>query len=475
VAGINSTGTGAYVTSGSASISASAGDPYWYQTALLLNGDTINDTSRYARTGTASASAVSSTAQKKFGTGSLYFSTTSDAIAFPTTGGGFNLDGDFVVEWWQYLTGTAANVIGSPVLLGYFNVFWSGSTLSVGSYISSTDNRRAVFTGLTPASNQWQHIAVSRTGLTNRLYIGGTLVGTQTQGGIHPIHPSTLQIGTQPFGNATIGYIDDLRITCMSNRGYTTSTITVPTASPATSQASGPFAVVLTPSTTSFTVPVGYTSMKAWAVGGGGSNSVIRPGGAGGCAYKTWSVTGGSSVTMSIGAGGPNSGGASTSGQGGNTTVTYGGVTITGQGGSQGITGGSAVGSYAGGSFSGGDGGATGGSGAGSYYNNGDNYGGAVDGNGAAAGAGQGDGSSVVGNSRRRVMTDVSGLQAALTLSGMSTTEVSAMAGAFGSGSAGNKYGHVNPGIGGGGCMDTTGGGAWGETGGSGAVVLYFS
>jgi hypothetical protein len=72
-------------------------------------------------------------------------------------------------------------------------------------------------------------------------------------------------------------------------------------------------------------------------------------------------------------------------------------------------------------------------------------------------------------------MTDISGLKAAVTLAGFSTTESCNTFGAFGSGTAGNKYGHVKAGYGGGGCMDTIGGGAWGEVGGAGVVVLYFS
>jgi hypothetical protein len=439
---------------------------------LLLNGDAVTDTSRFARTITTSGSAASSTAQKKFGTGSLYLPANSDYFSIPTTAGGFNMDADYVIEWWQYLTGTPGGIIGNPQL-GYFRLTWNsaGTTLTVG------DGTTCVFTGITLTSSQWQHIAIARSGTTNRLYINGTLINTQTDGTVHLIHPTSVRLCYGVFANGTVGYIDDFRWTCGTNRGYTGSTITVPTASPATSQASGPFAILLSPGITSFTVPSGYTSMKAWAVGGGGSNGSTNYGGAGGCAYKTWSVTGGSTVTMSVGAGGPKWGAnTSVSGAGGNTTVTYGGVTITGQGGTQG-GGGASGNNYAGGSFSGGDGGAAGGSGSGSIYTgNGDYYGGAVGGN-ASAIAGTGvDNSSSVGNCRRRVMTDISGLKAAVALAGFSTTETCNALGAFGSGSAGNKYGSVGAGYGGGGALDNTiGNWSTAQAGGAGAVVLYFS
>jgi hypothetical protein len=373
---------------------------------------------------------------------------------------------NFTIEWWQYLTSygssTVANVLGATTIGTYFRLGWNISTsnsLTLG--VSST----VVFTGATPTANQWQHIAISRTDSTNRLYINGTLINTQTDRTAHLIDPTSIRIGFQTFVNGLVGYVDDFRWTCGSNRGYTGSTITVPTAAFPDSQGTSPFAVVLTKGETSFTVPAGFTSMKAWAVGGGGSNgNFMNPGGAGGCAYKTWSVSAGNTISMSVGAGGPSSGGGSASGQGGNTTVTFGGVTITGQGGTQG--GGGVNGTnYAGGGFSGGDGGVNGGSGFGTYYNDSDSYGGAVGGNGAST-----------GTCKRRIMTDISGLQAALTLAGMSTTETCGGAGSFGAGSAGNKYGTVAAGIGGGGACDAASYGfGTAQPGGNGAVVLYFS
>lgn len=102
-----------------------------------------------------------------------------------------------------------------------------------------------------------------------------------------------------------------------------------------------PVAYVLT-SGTSYTVPSGATSMKAWVIGGGGGGGYDTSGcggeidgGYSGESVKTYSVTGGATITYSVGAAGVK---GSTSGPpaptaGGNTTLTYGGVTITGTGG----------------------------------------------------------------------------------------------------------------------------------------------
>jgi hypothetical protein len=75
-------------------------------------------------------------------------------------------------------------------------------------------------------------------------------------------------------------------------------------------------------------------------------------------------------------------------------------------------------------------------------------------------------------------MTDVSGLKAALALAGISTSETCGTTAAFGSGCAGNKYGSVSAGIGGGGAgMANYNFASYGpkQAGGSGAVILYFT
>jgi hypothetical protein len=206
-----------------------------------------------------------------------------------------------------------------------------------------------------------------------------------------------------------------------------------------------PTALLLT-SGTSYTVPTGASSMKAWAVGQGGNagSSYTRTSGAGGTAYKTWSCSGGQTVSYSVGA---TSGGAS-------TTVTFGGTTITGFGGGY-----AGSNNYSGGTFSGGDGGANGGSGGLYIYKSG-----AVGGN------------TTVSCSNRNAMTDISGLKAAVGLAGGKTTEDCGDTAAFGSGGGWTK-----------GQSDTTwraagyGGGTGVNPRGasgvppSGAVVLYFT
>jgi hypothetical protein len=216
--------------------------------------------------------------------------------------------------------------------------------------------------------------------------------------------------------------------------------------------------------------------MKAWAVGGGGGGGANFAngggwewsGGAGGTAYKTWSVSGGNSVSFSIGAGADAYGATSVRYYGNDTTVTFSGVTITGGGGSK--TTSSFTKYDKGGVFSGGDGGANGGDGGGYWDTQYWGSGGAVGGNAGSEGFFGG------GTCHRFIMTDVSGLKAALALAGVNTTESCQTQAAFGSGSAGNKYGLIaTPGLGGGGHSMTGGQGLPNVAGGNGAVILYFT
>jgi|694.fasta_scaffold88706_2 hypothetical protein len=208
-----------------------------------------------------------------------------------------------------------------------------------------------------------------------------------------------------------------------------------------------PFAVVLTASGT-YGLPSGATTMKAWAIGGGSS-------GAGGCAYKSWSILESDEApTFTVGAGayGQNV-------SAGSTSLTFRGTTITGNGGNGYAT-------FAGGSFSGGDGGANGGSGSSGEYGSFPwqrRNGGAVGGNGTWT-------LSVL----RMPATDVNGLFAAVSLAGLKTVEDGGAEPAFGSGGGtAQTDGDKGPGIGGGDSFSPFGGRT--SMGGSGAVVLYFT
>lgn len=428
-------------------------DSYYNQVALLLHGEAASDSSRYNRAiATTSAYGTTpvsiSSVQKKFGTGSFYFpprdsgqSQSYSHTTINTTGKGFDVYGDFVLEWWQYLSNVTdqAYIFSSGTTNGQgtdsFGQDWNWSAGTIRAV--GFNNSSLISHGGSLIANQWQYIAISRAGQTIRLYVDGALKGSTTNEFALLSNATTARIGGAAFLRAIEnGYIDELRLTNGINRGYIGSSIPVPTAPFPDAQATGAFAVILT-SGTSFTVPSGYTSMKAWAIGQGSKNGGL-PGSAGGVAYKTWSVTGGSTVSYAVG--------NSFADAGANTTVTYSGSTISGNGAS--VFG-------AGGSYSGGDGGANGGG----PYNSGDDYtGGAIGGTAATS----------IGSGLRRPATNVSGLFVAITLAGGVSAESGASA-AIGSGGwlNGKDGSALGAGYGGGRSTNAT------ET--PGAVVLSFS
>jgi len=87
-----------------------------------------------------------------------------------------------------------------------------------------------------------------------------------------------------------------------------------------------------------FTVPTGYSSVKIWVVGGGGIGYIYcdggpsTTGGRGGISHRTWSVSGGETISYSVG--GTLSGRyCGIPANGASSTATLNGVTITGTGG----------------------------------------------------------------------------------------------------------------------------------------------
>jgi hypothetical protein len=238
VAGVNGIGTGAFSTA-SAAVTPIAGDTYFSSVSLLLpmdgTGSTFVDASLFGRAVTAAGNATQSTAQSKWGGKSGYCDgdgdyLTSLAPAFGTQ--------DWVIEGWFYPTGSFGGTLvtarSSTGVVGGPTVVIDGSGL-LQYFIASADNSTwqiaGTGSGVSLTLNAWQHIAIVRSGSTLRAYkdgVGGTSVsiseGIGTNGNL------SLMAGSAAGGQNVSGYVDDFRITVGSDRGYTGSTITVPTA-----------------------------------------------------------------------------------------------------------------------------------------------------------------------------------------------------------------------------------------------------
>jgi hypothetical protein len=150
-----------------------------------------------------------------------------------------DLPGDFTIEFWQYfVSGAAVGIISRPNGSGINPV---ALDLVTGVYrlrasSNGTSHDLAVtFGGQAPTANTWEHIALTRSGNTWRLFRAGTQIGTTTSSITPFISTNPLIIGARvTTANFFNGNIDDLRITKKNIARYTAN-FTPPTAAHPTS------------------------------------------------------------------------------------------------------------------------------------------------------------------------------------------------------------------------------------------------
>ena len=165
-----------------------------------------------------------STSVKKYGTGSMYFDGTGDALVGQNTPN-ISLSGNFTIEAWVYQTDAGQNApqlsIGDASTSNGILLFINTSQ-QLGYFINSAGSA----SGTAPI-NTWHHIAVVRSGSNITTYLNGVtqniVTYSATFSGV-PYFGATVYSGVTYYG---AGYIDDLRIT----KGYAryTANFTPPT------------------------------------------------------------------------------------------------------------------------------------------------------------------------------------------------------------------------------------------------------
>ena len=197
-------------------------DPFYNYVSLLLpmngsnNSTTFTDKSSNALTVTANGDAKISTTQKRYGISSAYFDGTGDYLSVAYASALVPGTSDFTIEFWANLAD-----------LNYR--FFLGGSLNSGSYLFMAINPTGSgqiwvgrsgtdwplqFSSHSIQTNTWTHIAVSRSGTSNRCFVNGVQIGsTITDSTNWTLNPAGLWIGAQTGGSSLNGYIDDLRIT----------------------------------------------------------------------------------------------------------------------------------------------------------------------------------------------------------------------------------------------------------------------
>jgi hypothetical protein len=160
---------------------------------------------------------------KKYGTGSIYFDGTGDALVMPRTSELTLGSSDFTLECWIYTAGGVAQNIYSSRTGSTRNGWLFGVNASNYLYIVADENGSSPWAIENSASNsgsqiplnEWVHIALAREGSSWRTFINGTLNYTVTSSiSIYEVDASVTVGADQKGANAPInGFIDDLRIT----------------------------------------------------------------------------------------------------------------------------------------------------------------------------------------------------------------------------------------------------------------------
>lgn len=222
---------------------ASAGDPYWSFVTMLLGNDnaangstTFTDQSSSPHTMTAVGDAQYSSAQAATGmTTSMAFDGTGDYLTTPNA---TNLNfgtGDFVIDLFVRFNTVASD---QTLVAKWDATFaWILQFLSAGSLRLFTGDNGVASTGYSfawsPSANTWYYVAIARSGSNLRAYVNTAQIGTTQTIGAESLTATetssvatNLNAGAHQFVN---GYINSLRISKGTDRGYTGATITVPT------------------------------------------------------------------------------------------------------------------------------------------------------------------------------------------------------------------------------------------------------
>ena len=210
-------------------------EPFLDKVSLLLradgSGNTFIDSSLSPKTITASGNATQSATQSRWGGKSAFFTGTSRLSSSTSSAFSFG-DGDFVVEMWVYPSGasgfqTLFSTRSSDTNQDSNNVFLG---LNTGTLTPIVYTNGLVLSGSSSLSaGAWSHIAFVRESGVVSIYLNGTRIGSASF--TTSITGTNASVGlTQNSEHQFSGYIDDVRVTSGSNRGYTGATITVPTA-----------------------------------------------------------------------------------------------------------------------------------------------------------------------------------------------------------------------------------------------------
>lgn len=202
------------------------GDPNFRDVSLLLraDGSPLRDSSSEPKVITAVGNAAYSTAQKKFGNGSILFDGSGDSLSIAANAAFNPTTQDITYECWLKLNNTTPadgnTVFSVGSNSGYHQLIVRSGFIRYNTFDGTTYRD---FQASVTLDNNWHHLAISKSGTTYRIFYDGANINATGAVG-SSIATNALNVGSNYNVGATSvdGYIDDFRITTNIAR-YTTN------------------------------------------------------------------------------------------------------------------------------------------------------------------------------------------------------------------------------------------------------------
>ena len=197
-------------------------DFHYSAVSLLLHGEGANGSTTFHDSGpvgivpTTTTGVVLSTAQYKFGAGSLYnASNTTGAIELPYNTALVLGTGDFTIEFFARPASYGGIFGNEGATGGTVGAFWlyntaTTVTFDIGGTAQVYSNTQTI------ALNVWRYYTITRLGNVFRLFLDGVLIATVTQAiNFNSTNPFRLFTGLAGSGIEfhMTGYIDEFRVT----------------------------------------------------------------------------------------------------------------------------------------------------------------------------------------------------------------------------------------------------------------------
>ena len=187
--------------------------------ATLLGGTGYIDATgvttfiRLAKTITVSGNATVSTAQSKFGVGSILFDGTGDFITAASSADFGYGTGDFTIETFVRINSLSATAVLIDQRTVSPEVAVSVSITTEGVIRLNIDGTNVISSNTTVSTDIWYHFALSRASGTTRMFIDGVAqTTTYSDSNNYPARP--IRFGATFAGTAGLsGYLDEIRVT----------------------------------------------------------------------------------------------------------------------------------------------------------------------------------------------------------------------------------------------------------------------